>query len=157
MINRLKDAIGLQNRAKNQQTPRNLTAETQRRTSSCEFREAQIYLHDVYRRRSSIDAEAAEQHISSMRRRISKTESENKNRLASLSPSTQEEQKVQSSNIDARTDLKIKYQRYTNVYAAPLQQVENFVAPVFPKSDEGVQFLKKSVSKMSKKRTFCRQ
>jgi hypothetical protein len=145
MLKRLKEVIGLNKGAKTQQTPRNLTGETQRRTSSCELREAQIYLHDAIRRRSSLEAEAAEQ--ISMRRRSSACEFENKNRYLSSFDSAQDEEKTEN-NLNAKPDLNgVKYQRYMNVYAAPPRQVENFIAPVFPKSDAGVKFLLKAVSK----------
>ena len=46
------------------------------------------------------------------------------------------------------------YQKCRNVYAAPLQNVEDFVPPVFPKSDEAVKFLKKVVCATSKRSSF---
>ncbi len=132
MLKRLKEVVGLNKGTKTQQTPRNLTAETQRRTSSCEFREAQIYLHDAIRRRSSVEAETSEQ--LSMRRR------------SSFDPSRDEEETENNLNTTQPDLNEVKYQRYMNVYAAPPRQVENFVAPVFPKSDVGVKFLQKAVS-----------
>jgi hypothetical protein len=146
MLKRLKEVVGLNKGTKTQQTPRNLTAETQRRTSSCEFREAQIYLHDAIRRRSSVEVETLEQ--ISMRRRSSACEFDNKNRrLSSFDPSRDEEETENNVNTKQPDHNEVKYQRYMNVYAAPPRQVENFVAPVFPKSEVGVEFLQKAVSK----------
>lgn len=146
MLKRLKEVFGLNKGVDPQQAPRNLTAKTQRRTSSCELREAQIFLHDAVRRRSSVESETTE--LASTRRRSSAFEFENMVRYySSFDPSRDEEET--ENNMKAIPDLNgVKYQRYMNVYAAPPRQVDKFVAPVFPKSEAGVQFLKKAVSKM---------
>jgi hypothetical protein len=153
MLKRLKEVFGLNKGPETPQVPRNLTAKTQRRTSSCEIREAQIFLHDAARRRSSGESETAD--LVSTRRRSSAYEFENMARyLSSFDPSRDEEKT--ESNMNAIPDLNgVKYQRYMNVYAAPPRQVDKFVAPVFPKSDTGVQFLKKAVSKVLLENLSC--
>ena len=52
-----------------------------------------------------------------------------------------------SGDGSAAPKEKERYQRFLNVFAAPLKLMEDFIAPVFPKSAQEVQFLDHVVSK----------
>lgn len=99
-----------------QQPKRNISRET-----STVYREQLINLHAKYKGMNAAEKE----HLKS----------------ASQDDDNLLEQSGHNSIGNEKPSTKMVYQRFQNVFAAPLKMVEDFVAPIFPKGHEDVKFL----------------
>jgi protein kinase A len=119
------------NRSTNGQEDRQLLSRRESATSTCLNIESQIALHETYRHRMAgaghdmgytLSASSSMKHIA---------------------------QSVVVGKLEPTVSGEFHrghYQRFMNVYAKPLYHIEDYVAPSYPKSKAGTEFLKKVLS-----------
>jgi protein kinase A len=101
--------------------------------SSSRLIESQIALHETYRRRmsGSGNEEGHELSASSSMKKLAQSVL-----IGKLKPTEPTEGQPKGG----------QYQRFMNIYAKPLSHIEEYVAPSYPKSEAGTQFLKNVLS-----------